>query len=240
MRKLLTLLAIMCITPAMADDFPELSTDEILEPIMKKREAYSKTFRNAIDTNSLEAYAGATRQEYLGIVASDPELTYQARNFSSLTHEQKQAFGQKVIDKYNGRHGCQGASCKMGQDVDFEHLERSQMGAQFDGEITISAQSKTRLENMGYAGYENSNRTSQTLDEFMDTLAHENNHWHDESGQGFLNSEQARIGKATAGSFTNDDEIYNMNLTEHASHVIGNTVGDGFLDALENILRSRH
>lgn len=55
----------------------------------------------------------------------------------------------------------------MEQDVDVEHLERSQMGAQFDGEITISAQSKNRLETMGYA---NGSRTSQTLDEFMDTL----------------------------------------------------------------------
>lgn len=41
------------------------------------------------DENALYRFAIV----FHAIYSSDPELTYQARNFSSLSHEQKQALG---------------------------------------------------------------------------------------------------------------------------------------------------
>ena len=74
------------------------------------------------------------------------------------------------------------------------------------------------------------------LDDFMDTLSHENNHFHDEHAAGFLNYEQARLASNTAGDFTADIDVYNMNLTEHASSVIGRTVGTNFTSDLINLI----
>jgi hypothetical protein len=69
-------------------------------------------------------------------------------------------------------------------------------------------------------------------------LAHENNHFHDESASGFLNYEQSRLGSAMAGDFTDDIDIYNTNLTEHASFEIGKIVGQGFTSELNKMIKT--
>ena len=193
----------------------EEAMERAVSEIMENRETVNIIFKDAIDTNKLDLYALNTRQEYLQIIANDGDLARDALRFDELNTAQKEAFANEILRKYNSGI-CDGGVCH----IDPELVNLS--GTQKNGIIQISEPHNL------------------SLDDFMNTLAHENNHFHDEMASGFLNHEQSRLGSAMAGDFTDDINIYNTNLTEHASDVIGRTVGQGFTSELNKMLNASH
>lgn len=187
--------------------------------IMQNRETATIIFKDAIDTQALEAYALRTKQQYLYIIATDKDLALDALRFDELTTAQKQDFANRIIRKYNAGI-CDGGTCRMSADITDELRRANKYGDQKNGIIRLSE-----------------DRAATGLDDFMDTLSHENNHFHDEHAAGFLNYEQARLGSNTAGNFTTDEDVYYMNLTEHASGVIGTTVGTNFTSDLMSLIK---
>lgn len=206
------------IAPNMDDKTAERAMEKAAADIMQQREYVSKVFKDAIDPHALQEYASRTKQQYLHIIATDEDLALDALRFDELSTAQKQEFANKIIRKYNAGV-CDGGTCQMNTNITTQ-LRRNQVaGDQRNGIIRISEDT-----------------AANGLDDFMDTLSHENNHFHDEHAAGFLNYEQARLASNTAGDFTTDIDVYNMNLTEHASSVIGRTVGTNFTSDLINLI----
>lgn len=206
------------IAPDMDDKTAERAMEKAAADIMQQREYVNKVFKDAIDPHALQEYASRTKQQYLHIIATDEDLALEALRFDELSTAEKQEFANKIIRKYNA-DVCDGGTCQMNTNITTQ-LRRNQFaGDQRNGIIRISEDT-----------------AANGLDDFMDTLSHENNHFHDEHAAGFLNYEQARLGSNTAGDFTTDIDVYNMNLTEHASSVIGRTVGTNFTSDLINLI----
>lgn len=206
------------IAPNMDDKTAERAMEKAAADIMQQREYVNKVFKDAIDPHALQEYASRTKQQYLHIIATDEDLALEALRFDELSTAEKQEFANKIIRKYNA-DVCDGGTCQMNTNITTQ-LRRNQFaGDQRNGIIRISEDT-----------------AANGLDDFMDTLSHENNHFHDEHAAGFLNYEQARLGSNTAGDFTTDIDVYNMNLTEHASSVIGRTVGTNFTSDLINLI----
>lgn len=199
---------------ASLDDMEQAATD-----IMRQREYVNIVFKDAIDPQALQAYASSAKQQYLHIIATDEDLALDALRFDELSTIQKQEFANKIIRKYNAGV-CDGGTCQMNANITAELRRGQKYGDQRNGIIRLSE-----------------DRAATGLDDFMETLSHENNHFHDEHAAGFLNYEQARLGSNTAGKFTTDDDIYYMNLTEHASDVIGRTVGTNFTSDLRSLIK---
>ncbi len=189
------------------------------EDIMRQREYVNIVFKDAIDPQALQSYASSAKQQYLHIIATDEDLALDALRFDELSTAQKQKFANKIIRKYNAGV-CDGGTCQMNANITAELRRAQAYGDQRNGIIRLSE-----------------DRAATGLDDFMETLSHENNHFHDEHAAGFLNYEQARLGSNTAGKFTTDDDIYYMNLTEHASDVIGRTVGANFTSDLRSLIK---
>ena len=206
------------IAPNMDDKTAERAMEKAAADIMQQREYVNKVFKDAIDPHALQEYASRTKQQYLHIIATDEDLALEALRFDELSTAEKQEFANKIIRKYNA-DVCDGGTCQMNTNITTQ-LRRNQVaGDQRNGIIRISEDT-----------------AANGLDDFMDTLSHENNHFHDEHAAGFLNYEQARLASNTAGDFTTDIDVYNMNLTEHASSVIGRTVGTNFTSDLINLI----
>jgi len=192
--------------------------DKAFGDLVKQKQVYSKALSGTIDQKQLEKYAIDTYNEYVDIIAKDPELAEQALKFRKLSLEKKQQFAAKLSDSYNARKGCDGLNCTYKSDLGDSLGSHSSGTTEFWLNPTVVKKAD--------------------LNQFLGTVAHENNHYLDEIGKGALNPRQVKISEATDGvaSVANNLDgaiAYRSHLTEQASYAVSDVFDE---KSSENII----
>lgn len=175
--------------------------------------------QDLVDERTTEMLAKQRRSEYLEIVGNDDELLKMANNFENLTDAEKQYFGQRILNASDRLH-CIGDNCE------FRLRSATQPGVS-----QSNAGSYVKEDNVMYLVKEN----RKTLDEFMETLAHEDGHRIDynKPEQGALGSQASVFGDDIyLNSRYTNYATYRANMAEQSSFKIGEIVGSGFKEEL--------
>lgn len=191
------------------------STIEEIDEIAEIRRAAVENYAHLADPEVLQNYAKMSRNNYIDIIVNDPELSRLAMRFNELSDTQKVNFAQRLSDTFNSKIGCEKGVCNVGAMNEASHYTNKTINLKPDD--------------------------MRTLDDFMNTLSHENNHLIDDlaPGRGGLDYDAARIGRATNVNGEEYYDLYRKNLTEQASHTVGEVVGNGFEQELRNTLRQK-
>lgn len=174
-----------------------ISVDDKLA-YLDARAKYSKALSGTVQNTEIKKYASTMYNEFVDIIANDATLSKQIMNFDHLSDAEKMTFASNLTKKYNKTKGCTGLQCSYG-------IVDAADAHQLNGVVEFNS------------------RTTKTLsrDQFVELLAHENNHWLDENVSGFLNQRQATIANNTVGgNALGDDIAYKSNLSEQVSYSI--------------------
>ncbi|MCQ2599441.1 MAG: hypothetical protein MJ187_03640 [Alphaproteobacteria bacterium] len=178
-----------------------------LDDIVDKKQIYSNALVGAVDQKQLERYAQDTYDTYVDIIARDQELARQAINFDNLSLEEKRQFAAELSARYDGRKGCNGLVCNYDKTLDTAPGNHSQGTNVLDLNPNVMS--------------------DISLDEFLGTVAHENNHYLDEIGKGALNSRQTVLSNAVNGVSSRagigdlaNELPYRSHLTEQSSWAV--------------------
>ena len=142
-------------------------------------------------------------KELKEIVDKDPELRRMATNFENLTDGEKVAFGQKILDK-SGEYTVSGK---------YQFKDATQWDAENPDAVRTWSGLHDRSNKTLYVDTE-----SQSLSNFMNTLAHEDGHKVDAFSpeMGMLGTDKAKLNDVTYSNQTAGG--YQSTMTEQSSY----------------------
>ncbi len=174
-----------------------ISVDDKLN-YLDARAKYSKALSGTVQNTDIKKYASTMYDEFVHIIANDATLSKQIMNFDHLSDAEKMTFASNLTKKYNQTRGCTGLQCSYG-------IVDGADAHQLNGVMEFNSGTTKHL----------------SRDQFVELIAHENNHWLDENVSGFLNQRQATIANNTVGgNALGDDIAYKSNLSEQVSYSI--------------------
>ncbi|MCL2331027.1 MAG: hypothetical protein FWC61_00590 [Proteobacteria bacterium] len=185
--------------------------------ITAKRQLSGDYIRKAdnLSPDVLSKLAAERIDEFKLVIDGDPQLSQWARDFEALSNEQKTEFGQRLINRASDSNlNSEGYTLRV---ITKDQLPKGE-------ELTDGWHDAIHKKIVIV-----SDNKSDSLDKFMDTLAHEDAHKIDavNPNMGAVGAQRADFGKKIYQSYPwVPEDVYRQNWTEQSSYFIGHAVGN--------------
>ena len=202
------------------------NTPENIAEHVNNRASLVSLYQDLPDEERIQQVAEISRANYLDIIASNDELAAKALDFENLSVEERAEFAQDIVKEFDLRFG---------------------IGSEYNNASTATINiAKTRDYNFqaytqdGVITFREDYLKNYSLDDFMNTLSHENMHDIDTKLPGFGSGTAQNVEFGIATGLTSDyEDLYKKNVLEAAGYGVGDYVGNNFERDLINLIEKR-